>query len=135
MAPAKRQRTTASQTAAQSTLTFNRSKPNTNRVTKQTTPPKSRESPKSLEEPSLNELKPEPISFPPPTHSPPDVKPNTSLDTEDETEDADILKAKSLSQKQIQAYWTAKESARKTPRVHQQSLSLREKILREFDLS
>ena len=35
----------------------------------------------------------------------------------------------------IKTYWLAKERERKAPRVHQQGLGVREKILREFDMS
>ncbi|KAH7398400.1 DNA polymerase delta, subunit 4-domain-containing protein [Pyrenochaeta sp. MPI-SDFR-AT-0127] len=35
----------------------------------------------------------------------------------------------------IKKYWAAKEKQRTAPRVHQQDLSLHEKILREFDMS
>ena len=35
----------------------------------------------------------------------------------------------------IKKYWAAKEKQRVAPRIHQQDLSLHEKILREFDMS
>jgi DNA polymerase delta subunit 4 len=35
----------------------------------------------------------------------------------------------------IKKYWAAKEKQRTAPRVHQQDLTLHEKILREFDMS
>jgi len=40
-----------------------------------------------------------------------------------------------ISDVQIKAYWKRLESERKAPRVHQQGLSLHEKILRQFDIS
>ena len=43
--------------------------------------------------------------------------------------------AKKVTDAQIKRYWKAKEQARKAPRVHQEGLSLHEKILREWDLS
>ncbi|KAF2143743.1 uncharacterized protein K452DRAFT_357368 [Aplosporella prunicola CBS 121167] len=36
---------------------------------------------------------------------------------------------------QIKKYWKAKEALRKAPRVHQEDLTLQEKVLREFDTS
>ncbi|KAL2044348.1 hypothetical protein N7G274_003053 [Stereocaulon virgatum] len=44
-------------------------------------------------------------------------------------------KAKKIPEAQIRRYWKAKEDERIAPRVHQQGLSLNEKILRHFDLS
>lgn len=35
----------------------------------------------------------------------------------------------------IKTYWSAKERERKAPRVYQQGLGVREKILRESDMS
>lgn len=118
MAPPKRQRTTP--TAAQSTLSFNRNKPGANRVSKASPAPLG----KPPKEPIVQEIKPEPIEFPAP-----------APEEEDEDIDEDELRASKILQKQINAYWAEKERARKTPRVHQKDLSLREKILREFDMS
>jgi len=44
-------------------------------------------------------------------------------------------RARKVKDSQVKAYWRTKEQARKAPRVHQESLSLDEKILREFDMS
>lgn len=44
-------------------------------------------------------------------------------------------RARKVKDSQIKAYWRAKEQERKAPRVHQESLSLDEKILREWDMS
>ncbi|GAB7343210.1 hypothetical protein MBLNU457_1275t1 [Dothideomycetes sp. NU457] len=44
-------------------------------------------------------------------------------------------RARKVKHSQVTAYWRKKEQARKAPRVHQESLSLDEKILREFDMS
>lgn len=41
--------------------------------------------------------------------------------------------ASKVSEAQIKKYWREKESVRKFPRVHQEDLSLYEKICREFD--
>jgi DNA polymerase delta subunit 4 len=43
--------------------------------------------------------------------------------------------ASKISDTQIKKYWKAKEDARIYPRVHQEGMSLHEKVLREFDLS
>ncbi|KAL8707637.1 MAG: hypothetical protein Q9220_007375 [cf. Caloplaca sp. 1 TL-2023] len=44
-------------------------------------------------------------------------------------------KAGKVSEAAVKRYWREKEMERKAPRVHQQTLSLHEKILRHFDLS
>ncbi|KAH7063384.1 DNA polymerase delta, subunit 4-domain-containing protein [Macrophomina phaseolina] len=44
-------------------------------------------------------------------------------------------KASRVSEAQIKKYWKEKERARKAPRVHQEDVSLHEKVLREFDTS
>lgn len=43
--------------------------------------------------------------------------------------------ARNTSEEQIRKYWRAKEKERKAPRVHQQDLSVHEKVLREWDMS
>jgi DNA polymerase delta subunit 4 len=43
--------------------------------------------------------------------------------------------ARKMSDAAIKKYWAAKEKERVAPRVHQEDLSLHEKILREFDMS
>ncbi len=43
--------------------------------------------------------------------------------------------ARRITDAAIKKYWAAKEKQRVTPRVHQQDVSLHEKILREFDMS
>ncbi|KAA6406703.1 MAG: hypothetical protein FRX48_09426 [Lasallia pustulata] len=48
---------------------------------------------------------------------------------------AEEERAAKVSEAQIKRYWKGKEDERKAPRVHQQDLSLHEKILRHFDLS
>ncbi|KAL4977637.1 DNA polymerase delta subunit 4 [Aspergillus desertorum] len=44
-------------------------------------------------------------------------------------------KAAKLTKKQLQDYWKSEESKSRGPKVHQEGLSLDEKILRHFDLS
>jgi DNA polymerase delta subunit 4 len=41
--------------------------------------------------------------------------------------------ASHVSEAQVKKYWQEKESLRKAPRVHQEGLSLHEKVCREFD--
>ncbi len=53
-------------------------------------------------------------------------------DCEEPEED---VAARALSERTINQYWQAKEIERKAPRVHQKGLSVREKVLREFDMS
>jgi DNA polymerase delta subunit 4 len=43
--------------------------------------------------------------------------------------------ARKLSEARIKKYWTDKEKKRAAPRVHQEDLTVHEKILREFDMS
>lgn len=42
--------------------------------------------------------------------------------------------AQSVSEAQIKKFWLAKEKARLAPRVHQEGLSLHEKVCRDFDV-
>ncbi|KAK8207979.1 hypothetical protein M8818_004017 [Zalaria obscura] len=44
-------------------------------------------------------------------------------------------RARGISEAQIKKYWRGKEQERKAPRVHQEGLSLAEKVLREWDMS
>ncbi|KAL4780981.1 DNA polymerase delta, subunit 4-domain-containing protein [Aspergillus varians] len=44
-------------------------------------------------------------------------------------------KAAEITQKQLQEYWNKEEAKSRGPRVHQEGISLDEKILRHFDLS
>ncbi|TKA58633.1 hypothetical protein B0A55_11629 [Friedmanniomyces simplex] len=43
--------------------------------------------------------------------------------------------ARSVTETQIKRYWRAKESERLAPRVHQEGLTVFEKVLREWDMS
>ncbi|GAB7356654.1 hypothetical protein MBLNU459_g7371t1 [Dothideomycetes sp. NU459] len=45
------------------------------------------------------------------------------------------VRARKTSEAQIKTYWRKKEQERKAPRVHQQGLSVHEKVLREWDMS
>ncbi|KAF7505581.1 hypothetical protein GJ744_000661 [Endocarpon pusillum] len=44
------------------------------------------------------------------------------------------LRAEKVTDAQIKKYWRKEEEVRKAPRVHQQDLTIHEKILRHFDL-
>jgi len=50
-------------------------------------------------------------------------------------EDAQTALAKKITQAQIVRYWSGREAQRMAPRVHQGGLAVREKVLREFDMS
>lgn len=43
--------------------------------------------------------------------------------------------ARKITESQIKKFWREKESERLVPRVHQEDLSVREKVLREWDVS
>ncbi|UJO20814.1 DNA polymerase delta subunit 4 [Fulvia fulva] len=43
--------------------------------------------------------------------------------------------ARKITETQIKRYWRAKDQERKAPRVHQEDLTVHEKILREWDMS
>ncbi len=43
--------------------------------------------------------------------------------------------ARRIPNASIKKYWIAKEKQRLAPRIHQEGLSLHEKVLREFDMS
>lgn len=45
------------------------------------------------------------------------------------------LRASKVTDAQIKKYWKEKENERRAPRVHQEDLSLEEKVLRLFDIS
>ena len=57
------------------------------------------------------------------------------VQAEIEAEKALNKKALALSDTKLKAYWSAKEKERKAPRVHQKELTMREKMLREWDMS
>lgn len=45
------------------------------------------------------------------------------------------VRARKIGEAQIARYWRAKEQERKAPRVHQEGLTVGEKVLREWDMS
>lgn len=133
MAPSKRQRTSgpSATSSQQSTLSFNRTKPasSANKIAKPFSAPSSK-----VQEPIKNEEKPETKEIELPAEEV--AEPVEEQEEEEEAViDEDEVQARKVTQKQINGYWAEKEQSRKTPRVHQKELSLREKVLREFDMN
>lgn len=158
--PPKRATRTSSR-GTQGTLSFG----SQNRITKPTTSPpakKTKKDPAVLEaqlsredlQPATDSAHPTPTkrqrtTGPPPAEDPlasisavktEDVlggrsTPEPEVEAQDEDEKADDEAALKLSVAKVKAYWREKENARLAPRVHQQELSLGEKILREWDMS
>ena len=143
MAPSKRRRTsgpTAStaKPSQQSTLAFNRTKPNlpshepANKIAKP-----------SVAKPPLKSHKGEKPATPSPqvadVHVPAtkteEAPPEDGVEEPVVVEDDDEARARRISETQIKQYWAAKERARKAGRVHQEGLGVREKVLREFDMT
>lgn len=56
------------------------------------------------------------------------------VEPEDDKSEAELRAAK-VSDRQITSYWTKQERAREAQRVHQEDLTLSEKVLRYFDVS
>ncbi|OCK83404.1 hypothetical protein K432DRAFT_390393, partial [Lepidopterella palustris CBS 459.81] len=50
------------------------------------------------------------------------------------TQPPEDAEARRVTEARIEKYWAGKEKSRKTPRVHQEQLSLYEKVLREWDM-
>jgi len=143
-APARR----SNQSAGQHKLIFGGK--DLNRVTKSNTSPRSSKVKKSLDD-DINKNE-ETIQISPPAADDPlsNPLPSTSkteevlggrvIDPEEEIEDEEeedpaFNLARTIPLSRIKTYWRNKESARLAPRIHQQDLSLGEKILREFDMS
>ncbi|KAG8629236.1 hypothetical protein KVT40_003101 [Elsinoe batatas] len=153
--PPKRTTRTSSRgirTSGQGVLSFN------TRVTKPNTSPRSAKSKKdpAVLEAELNDQSAPDSTISPPTKSlgpPPAADPISTppVKTEDtlgglaspepdtpeinEEEAAENAAALKLPVSRIKTYWREKEAARLAPRVHQEELSLAEKILREWDMS
>lgn len=64
---------------------------------------------------------------------PPPAKVSLVAHTPQPTEDE--LRALKVSDAQIKKYWKAREAERISPRVHQEGLTVEEKVLRLFDMS
>ncbi|KAI1269539.1 hypothetical protein F5Y18DRAFT_102339 [Xylariaceae sp. FL1019] len=63
-----------------------------------------------------------------------DLQPAAEPEAELEKTEAE-LRAEKISSKQVSSYWRKIESERRTKRVHQEELTLAEKILRYWDVS
>jgi len=133
MAP-KRKASGPAAKSQQSTLAFHGT---TNRVTKSGV--KAQGAKKNLLEAKLKDVKPETIDIS-------DTEPTTTEaaiieQTEQEVKAQEVEstpeedQARRISDAAIKKYWAAKEKQRRAPRAHQGTLSLHEKILREFDMS
>ncbi|KAI9677108.1 MAG: hypothetical protein M1822_008217 [Bathelium mastoideum] len=57
------------------------------------------------------------------------------LKAEKEQQTPEVEQARKISEAKIKAYWRGKEKTGIAPRVHQQELSVEEKVLREWDMS
>lgn len=146
MAPAKRQRTLG---PAQSTLSFSRSKPthtthdhiDDGKVSKPASAkPTTTDIDVDVEidtkKPAVKDLRSSTKTEEPQntTEVLPEVEVESDESEEEDEHSPDDAAARALSEKQITAYWSAKERGRTAPRVHQGGLGTREKVLREFDM-
>lgn len=139
-----RRKASATATGAQKTLAFG---PNSNKVTKPSVPPQPKKlSPtnsSALEKVAIQEVStPEPDSENVKTReaeaqiASPRALAIRKQAPPAQTQGSEVeQKAEKISDTQIRKYWKAKEDERIAPRVHQQGLSVNEKILRHFDLS
>jgi DNA polymerase delta subunit 4 len=133
--PPKRRASGPATKSQQSTLAFHGA---SNKVTKSGV--KAQGAKKSLLATKLKDFKPEIIDVS-------DTEPTTTAEaaiieqTEQEVKAQQVEstpeedQARRISDAAIKKYWAAKEKERSTPRVHQQSLGLHDKVLREFDMS
>ena len=145
--PTTRRKPSNPSTRAQKTLTFG---PNSNKVTKPSLPPPS----KKLSKPAQDEISkaitsetstPEPESEaqtkPEAPHPDPQIQSPRTLAIRKQSAAAQAegseveQKAGKIPETQLRKYWKGKEDERIAQRVHQQGLSVNEKILRHFDLS
>ena len=147
MAPPKRRRTSGPNTSksSQSTLNFQQTKPGLSRNVKE----EGDEQAKNSKQQEYGKSEFEAVLSPKAAHQSVDPPPSQqdeikqeepiaapfSDEEEKSEEDEDEIAARKISQTRLSQYWAAKERERKAPRVHQQDLSLQEKILREFDVT
>lgn len=139
--PPTRRKASNPSTRAQQTLAFG---PNANKVTKPSIPSQSKKLTKasqddlakavaadlSTPEPETKEVEPEAQILSPRTLAIRKQAPTS------QAEGSEIeQKAAEIPDTQIRKYWFEKEEERIAPRVHQQGLSVNEKVLRHFDLS
>lgn len=145
MAPtAKRQRTSGPQTSSkaqqQSQLSFRSTKAGLKKP--QIKDEKPSKTPKvdeiaddeeEIEQTAIEDSQPQPKPETPEDLQGPSVA--AEDEEEDEAETALDKEALGLPETKLKSYWAAKERERKAPRIHQEGLSVRDKILREFDMS
>ncbi|CAO2654852.1 Nn.00g115850.m01.CDS01 [Neocucurbitaria sp. VM-36] len=133
--PPKRRSTGPATKAQQSTLAFHGA---SNKVTKAGARAQGAKK-NLLDEPAIKDINPEIVEIE-------DTEPTTAeaaiIDqTEQEIKAQEVEstpeedQARRVTGAAIKKYWAAKERQRMAPRVHQQDLSVHEKILREFDMS
>jgi len=135
--PSGRPRKVSSQSArAQGTLAFG---PTSNKITKPTHLSQSHKK-HSKPDPEPTEKAVAEISTPSPV--PEEVKakpiaesPRLAIRSQQPAKSEVEAKAAKVSDAQVKDYWQAEEDERTAPRVHQEGLSLHEKILRHFDVS
>lgn len=148
--PPTRRKTSSSSPRAQQTLAFGT---NSNKITK---PSPLSQSSKKLSKPDSQYIEKAVAQIPTPSTASKDEE--EGEEDEEEEEEAKVEpvaesprlairsqqpatksdveeKAAKISNAQVKGYWKAKEDERIAPRVHQQGLSLNEKVLRHFDLS
>ena len=151
--PPTRRKSGNPSTRAQQTLAFG---PNSNKVTKPSLPPQSKKLSKPAQEeisktittPTTEVSTPEPeiehkIEDTPQQQQPePQIQSPRTLAIRKQgaapqaTAGSEIeQKAAKISDTQVRKYWAGKENERIAPRVHQEGLSVHEKVLRHFDLS
>ena len=135
--PSTRRKPAAQSARAQQTLAFG---PNSNKVTKPSVPSTSKKVDKiklekavtsefSTPSPATEDLRESEVQATIPE------SPRTLAIRNQGDGSAVEEKAKKIPETQIRKYWKGKEDERIAPRVHQQGLSVNEKILRHFDLS
>lgn len=132
--PPKRRSAGPATKSQQSTLAFHGA---SNKVTKAGTRAQSAKN--LLSETKIKDVKPEitEVEDTEPTTVEAAIIDQTEQEVEAQPEEStpDEDQARQVTDAAIKKYWAAKEKQRTAPRVHQQDLSLHEKILREFDMS
>lgn len=139
--PPTRRKVSNPSTRAQQTLAFG---PNSNKVTKPSIPSQSKKLTKASQDDLAKAVTAE-LSTPEPETK--DIEPETqilspkALAIRKQAPAPQVVgseveqKAAKIPDTQIRKYWIGKEEERIAPRVHQQGLSVNEKVLRHFDLS
>ncbi|KAF2273550.1 uncharacterized protein EI97DRAFT_435973 [Westerdykella ornata] len=132
--PPKRQASGTARTAKQSTLAFHGS---SNKVTKSGARAQTAKKNLSDVKKSAVEQEAERGDVLKSPHFEPTVveKPAKSAVKEQPASTPEEIEARKITEKRIKQYWAEKEKSRRAARVHQDDLSVHEKILREFDMS